>query len=212
MCKRRKVHSEPPLLSNVLADFSQSPSWFPALSELSSCTGTAWMVVNICVCGLHGGRPNGGEEKNALEKNSSLPTAHGVGQLVERGDRLRCRARVPHAAHSSCFGASEAAEVARRIARTDWSRWLGVGGTTSCSAGRAPGTVPATYGAPSSVATRVFCRATLSKHHQRRSQPWVATLRRAVGGSLHKQPVRCSAPASQARMQRRWGPGPSSSG
>jgi len=34
---------------------------------------------------------------------------------------------------------------------------------------------------PSSVAARVLCKTTLSRHHQRRSQPWVTALRRAAG-------------------------------
>ena len=54
-----------------------------------------------------------------------------------------------------------------------------VGGTASCSTSSsggswAPGSAPATYGAPSSVAATVLCKATLEKPHQRRSQPCLA--------------------------------------
>ena len=53
--------------------------------------------------------------------------------------------------------------------------------STSASGGCcAPGRAPATYGAPSSVAASVLCRATRKKPHQRRSQPCLAAGRRAA--------------------------------
>ena len=63
---------------------------------------------------------------------------------------------------------------------------LGAGGAASCSTSAsggccAPGRAPATYGAPSSVAASVLCRATLKNPHQRRSQPCRAAGRRAAG-------------------------------
>ena len=64
-------------------------------------------------------------------------------------------------------------------------RRLGAGGDASCSTSAsggccAPGRAPATYGAPSSVAASVLCRATLKNPHQRRSQACLVAGRRAA--------------------------------
>ena len=49
---------------------------------------------------------------------------------------------------------------------------------------------------------RVLCKATLSRHHQRRSQPWLATLSRAAGARWARSRTSCATRRSDSVLQR----------